>query len=138
MRNPDKWIRKAFADLIVDNNITTVWDMNVTTNGYPKEYIILSSQSKSENVLNKCGSIWDCTILIDIVTRYNGAGNTGSRLRVNDIEDELLLAVENISIEGFTKQNFYLESSDSQDSSDNTQNIYRQLLRYRMTLVDEL
>lgn len=137
-RNPDKWIRKAFADLVVNNDISTIWDMNVTGGVYPTEYILLSTQTKLDNQATKCGGQWDCTMLLDIVTRYIGAGNTGSRLRVNDIEDDLIGAVSGISIEGgFKIFNIYLESSTSLDSSDKEENIYRQLMRYRIVLNEE-
>lgn len=137
-RNPDKWIRKAFADLVVNNDISTIWDMNVTGGVYPTEYILLSTQTKLDNQITKCGGQWDCTMLLDIVTRYIGTGNTGSRLRVNDIEDALIGSVSGISIEGgFNIFNIYLESSTSLDSSDREENVYRQLMRYRIILNEE-
>lgn len=134
-RNPDKWIRKAFYDLITDKNISSVWDMNVTGGIYPNEYVLLSTQTKLDNQITKCGGQWDCTILLDIVTRYIGTGNTGSRLRVNDIEEDILMNIDELDIQGgFGVFRIELESSNSLDSSDKEENIYRQLMRYRIVL----
>lgn len=136
-RNPDKWIRKAFYDLITNNNISSVWDMNVTGGIYPPEYVLLSTQTKLDNQITKCGGQWDCTILLDIVTRYIGTGNTGSRVRVNDIEEGIMSYIDEINITGFKIFNIYLESSTSLDSSDKEENIYRQLMRYRLIVSQE-
>jgi len=136
--NPDKWIRKGFGDMIVNNNISTVWDMNVTGGIYPKEYVLMSTQTKRGVQISKCGSQWDCTILIDIVTRYVGSGNTGSRNRINDIENLILYHAGSINFEGgFTIFDMEMENSTSMDSSDKTEQIFRQLMRFRIKL-DEL
>lgn len=136
-KSPDKWIRKAFEDLIVGNNISTVWDMNVTGDVYPTEYVLLTTQTKTDNQLTKCGGQWDCTILLDIIKRYPSVGNTGSRLAVNDIEEAIISNIGLLSIDGFQLFNIQLESSTSFDNSDKDEMIYRQLMRYKIIL-DEL
>jgi len=134
IKNPDKWIRKGFAELVESNNISTIWDMNVTGGIYPKEYILLSTQTKVDTQLTKCLGQWDCTMLLDIVTRYPATGNTGSRLKVNDIEEGIIANIDGLLVTGFSIFNIQLESSTSLDSSDKDEMIYRQLMRYRIIL----
>ena len=136
-RNPDKWIRKAFAELITNNDISSVWDMDVAGGVYPTEYILLTTQTKNDNELNKCGGQWDCTILLDLVTRFVGTGNPGSRLKVNDMEELILANISSLSITGFSIFRIKLEQSTSFDVSDKEENIFRQLMRYRLIL-DEI
>lgn len=134
IRNPDKHIRKAFYDLVTVNNITTIWDMNVTGDVYPLDYIILSTQTKQDNQLSKCGGQWECSILLDLVTRFVGTGNTGSRVKVNDIEEAVIANINSLSIIGYKIFDIQLEQSTTFDNSNKGENIYRQLMRYRIVL----
>lgn len=134
IRNPDKHIRKAFYDLVTTNSITTIWDMNVTGDVYPTDYIILSTQTKLDNQLSKCGGQWECSILLDLVTRFVGTGNTGSRVKVNDMEEALIANINSLSILGYDIFDLQLEQSTTFDNSNKGENIYRQLMRYRIVL----
>lgn len=134
MKNPDKWIRKGIIGVLGINTPYRVYDMRVSGNNVPNNYIILSTQTKQEGMENKCGNGWDCTILIDIVTRFMGTSNPGNREDVNDIEEYVIQQMEGFSADGFSLFSVELESSTSLDTLTDTQNIFRQLVRYRILL----
>ena len=49
----------------------------------------MSSQTSEVNKYTKCGSAYESTILLDIITSYYGVGNTGSRLLADNILDKV-------------------------------------------------
>lgn len=134
-KNPDKWIRKGLITAF--GTTYKVYDMRVPATNYPDKYIILSTQTKTDNQLSKCGGQWDCTILLDLVTRFTSTGNPGDRVGVNDMEDYVLSKMPLFNVDGFNIFNIVLESSTSLDNLTDTLNVFRQLVRYRITL-DEL
>lgn len=131
-KSPDKWIRKGILDALGTTH--KIYDMRVPATGYPSKYIILSTQTKSDNENNKCEGQWDCTILLDLVTRYTSTGNPGDRVLVNDLEDYVLQNMLNFEVDGFTVFRIVLESSTSLDNLTDTLNVFRQLMRYRIIL----
>lgn len=130
--NPDKWIRKGIIDALA--NQYPVYDMRVPGVNYPNNYIIISTQTKTQNEISKCIGQWDCTVLLDIVTRFNGAGNPGDREIVNDMEAYVIKNMNDFIANGYRLFNIELESSTSLDTLTNTQNVFRQLVRYRILL----
>jgi len=131
-RNPDKWIRKGIIQCL--GSSAPIYDMRVTGNNYPDKYIILSTQTKQTTNATKCGSQWDCSILLDLVTRYTATSNPGDRVAVNDIEDDVIINMNNFSIENFSLFSIQIESSTSLDTLTDTMNVFRQLVRYRIIL----
>lgn len=130
--NPDKWIRKGIIDALA--NEYPIYDMRVPGDNYPDNYIIISTQTKTQNEISKCAGQWDCTILLDIVTRFNGAGNPGNREPVNDMEEYVINKMNLFNANGYGVFNIELESSTSLDTLTDTQNVFRQLVRYRILL----
>lgn len=130
--NPSKFIRKAIYDLV--NPIYPCFDMQVTGNLNPTQYIIISTQDKEDLNLNKCAHRWEVSTLIDMVCIYNGAGNVGSRVSNDDMEQAIRTLLENITITGYKVliQNF--EYPSNLDSSTATQTIYRNFLRLVLVL----
>lgn len=131
-KNPDKWIRKGIIDAMPTG--TPIYDMQVPSTKYPKEYIILSTQTKLDNENNKCSGQWDCTILLDLVSRFSGTGNPGNREVVNDLEELVISNMSGFGVQGFNVFRIVLESSRSLDTLTDTQNVFRQLVRYRIIL----
>ena len=129
-KSPDKWIRKGILDALGTTH--KIYDMRVPATGYPSKYIILSTQTKSDNENNKCSGQWDCTILLDLVTRYGSTGNPGDRVLVNDLEDYVIQNMLNFNVDGFKVFRIVLESSTSLDNLTDTLNVFRQLVRYRI------
>jgi hypothetical protein len=141
IRNPDKWIRKAISDaingMIVSGNTIPCFDVNVAGNTQPMFFVEMTTQTKIEDKFNKCKSRWDCTMLLDCITRYQSTGNIGSRVLVNDIEDEVMQQLDNLVLEnGFRVFNQTVESSTSMDMHDDTEITFRQLIRYRLIVDD--
>lgn len=130
--NPNKFIRKVIYDLI--NPVYPCFDMQVTGKLNPTQYVIISTQDKSDINANKCAHRWEVATLLDIVCIYNGAGNTGSRVVNDDMENAIRVLLENIVIPNYTVliQNF--EYPSNLDSSSSTQTVYRNFIRVVLTL----
>jgi hypothetical protein len=132
MVNPNKYVRKAIYDAIKDTY--TCYDMQVTGKTNPTQYVIISTQDKEIDKATKCGNRWISHTLLDIVCIYNGAGNVGSRVSNDDIENAILSMIENISIDGYTVLNRRYEFPSNLDSSTSTQTVYRNFIRVILTL----
>jgi len=132
MLNPSKYVRKQLFDLI--NPVYPCFDMQVTGPQNPTEYVIISTQSKEIDKSTKCGYRWISYTLLDIVTIYNGAGNPGSRLKVDDIENEIFQIIENITIPGYEVVNRRFEFPDTLENISTTQNVFRNFIRVILEL----
>ena len=101
---PDKYIRKGISDLLnnlnVDGQIIKCYDTRVTGPHIPDHYIIMSTQTAEVDKDNKCEWFWDSSILLDITTNYQRQGNTGSRLLVDNITDEVRNQMNSLSLDG--------------------------------------
>jgi len=88
--NPDKHIRKAVSDvtnnLVVSGKTIKCFDSRVTGNANLNEYVLMTAQSKDVVKNTKCEYEWEASLLIEIYTKTTSAGNSGSRLLLNDIE----------------------------------------------------
>ena len=136
---PNKWVRKAVRDAI--HNIT-VDGVDIpcfsgrASNTYDF-YTLLTTQTNTENKANKCESWWECSILIDIVTIYNGTNNPANRSFLDDITDAIRNATQNITLDvssglSVIKQN--IAEINNLDNQTDTQNVYRNLMRIEMTI----
>lgn len=137
--NPNKYLRKAFFDVLnnitVSGNVIPCFDERVTGNTVPKHYILLSTQTKSQDKYTKCADRWECDILIDITTTYPATGNTGSKLLAEDIEEAVINLEDNLTLEGgFVINGKSLVSSDSLVTIGTTTNVFRQLIRFNYFL----
>lgn len=130
--NPNKYIRKAIYDLV--NPVYPCFDMQVTGNLNPTQYVLVSTQDKEDINPNKCAHRWEVSTLLDIVCIYNGSGNTGSRVANDDMEQAIRTLLENIQIDGYNVliQNF--EYPSNLDSITSTQVVYRNFIRLVLTL----
>ena len=132
MINPNKYVRKALFDVI--STKYDCFDMQVTGNTNPTQYVIISTQDKERNKPTKCGGRWVTYTLLDIVCIYNGAGNVGSRVANDDIENSILGLIENLTVDGYTVISQELEFPSNLDSSTTTQTVYRNFIRVVLTL----
>ena len=138
--NPDKYIRKAVFDLInnvvVSSNAIKCFDTRVSNNQNITEYVLLTSQTKNVLKPNKCDYQWETSLLIEIYTKVSSAGNSGSRVFLNDIEQAVYtLLLPSISITGFDTliQNITFETQ--LETVTDTENIFRSFLRLNLTLI---
>ena len=139
--NPNKYLRKAFFDVLnnitVSGNVIKCYDERITGASVPANYILLSTQTKSQDKYTKCADRWNVDILIDIVTTYPATGNTGSKLLADDIEEQVINLEETIILSGGYKINQReLVSSDSLVTIGTTSNVFRQLIRFQYFLTN--
>lgn len=100
---PDKWIRKAVSALLdnlsVGSSIIRCYDTRVTGPTIPEKYIIMSTQTNTVDKATKCESRWESSILLDVFTQYDRQGNTGSRLEVDDIMNEVRAQMDTLVLD---------------------------------------
>lgn len=137
--NPDKYIRKAVFDLtnniVVNSKIIKCFDSRVTGNANLTEYILMTAQDKAVDKSTKCDYEWECSLLIEIYTRYSSSGNSGSRVLLNDIEQAVIdLLNPKITVIGFTNITQNIEYETSLETVTDTENIFRSFLRLNLTL----
>ncbi len=137
--NPDKWIRKAVFDatnnIVVNSKIIKTFDSRLTGNANLTEYILMTAQNKDVLKNTKCEHEWECSLLIEIYTRYSSSGNTGSRLLLNDIEQAVMDVLNpKLTIEGFTNITQNITFETSLETVTDTENIYRSFLRLNLIL----
>jgi|TARA_R110000803_G_scaffold49707_3_gene103424 hypothetical protein len=138
---PNKWVRKAVFDAInnieVDGKEIPCFDMRVPTTNKSNFYTLLTSQTNQEDKNNKCESLWESSILIDIVTIYNGVGNTGSRLAVDNITDAVRSSVQDLTLDSESGLQIMFQTVggiDNLDTVTKSQNVYRILYRIELTI----
>ena len=138
--NPDKFIRKAVFDLInnivVSSKTIKCFDTRVSNNQNITEYVLLTSQTKEVIKPNKCDYRWETSLLIEIYTKASSAGNQGSRVFLNDVEQAIYtLLLPKVTVSGFNTliQNTTFEAQ--LDTVTDTENIFRSFLRLNLTLI---
>jgi len=119
-------------NIIVNTYTIPCFDERVTGSVIEPHYILLSTQTKSQDKYTKCSDRWNCSILIDIITTYPATGNTGSKLLADDIEEQVINLENTIILGGGFKINEReLLSSDSLPTIGTTTNVFRQLIRFQ-------
>ena len=136
--NPDKFIRKAVHDLInnivVSSKIIKSFDSRVSGNANLTEYVLFTAQTKEIEKATKCGYRWECSLLLDIVTIYKGSGNTGSRVKGDDIQSEIYELIKNIEIPNYIVINRTFVFQDSLSLKTPTENIFRNFIRVELLI----
>lgn len=138
-KNPDKWIRKAVFDLtndiVVGSKKIKTFDSRVTGNTNLNEYILMTAQNKGVLKDTKCENEWEASLLIEIYTRTSSAGNLGSRVLLNDIEQAVMdLLNPKLVIQGFTNITQNITYETQLETITDTENIFRSFLRLNLTL----
>jgi len=130
--NPSKHIRKAIYDLV--NATYPCFDYQITGNKNPDTYVLMTSQSKTIDKATKCNYRWDCSLLLDIITVYKGSGNTGSRLKGDNVESAIFELIKNIEITGYEVVNRTFTFPDSLSLKTSTENVFRNFIRIELLL----
>ena len=138
---PDKYIRQAvynaINNLVVDTLTIPAFDSRVSGNIIPDHYILLSTQTSQVNQMTKCGDVWESSILIDVVTTYDGSGNTGSRLLSENILDAVRSATNNLVLDvssGLVIQKQTQDFPNDIVTITENENIFRKLMRLELTI----
>ena len=138
--NPDKFIRKAVHDqingIVVNSKIINSYDSRVTGNAKKNEYVLFTVQTKEVDKSNKCSYRWDTSMLIEIYTKSSSAGNSGSRLLLNDIEQAIYtLLSPKLDVDGFVTLTQNITFDNQLETITDTENIFRSFLRLNLTLI---
>ena len=138
---PDKYVRKAVYDavnnIVVDTLTIPAYDSRVTGNVIPQHFILMTTQTNQVNQMTKCGDVWESSILIDIVTTYDGSGNTGSRLLSDNILDAVRNATNNLVLDvasGLVVQKQIQDFPNDIVTITENENIFRKLIRLELTI----
>jgi len=140
---PDKYVRKAIWTLLggasgitVNTNTVKCYDTRVTGSTLPKYYILMTTQTNRVDEVVKCGDRWESSILLDIVTRYIGTGNTGSRLLADDIAEAVRNALEtDLTLEGgLNIIHQKLDFPNDLSSVTENENIFRKFIRVELSI----
>jgi len=138
---PDKWIRKAVFDAIDDMTIggfqIPCYDTRVTGQPIPEHYILMTTQTNQVSKNNKCEDWYESSILLDIITTYDGQGNTGSRLLADNILDSARNLTQNLTLDGGSGLVVLRQTQDfPNDISTITgnENIFRKFMRIELTI----
>lgn len=137
MKDPNLAILNAYKDSL--SNLTVggieipVYSKSAPLKNVPKKYVILSSQTKAQNK-TKCNYWYECTITVQIVTRYpNGTGDLSFAMVIGE-EVQSIIQEDGIFISDFhnveTMQNLSTEVILETD----TENIYQYLLIFNHKL----
>tara|TARA_R110001583_G_scaffold114132_1_gene264580 strand:- start:6688 stop:7122 length:435 start_codon:yes stop_codon:yes gene_type:complete len=138
---PDKYVRKAVFDavnnIVVDTLTIPAYDSRVTGNVIPQHFILMTTQTNQVNQMTKCGDVWESSILIDIVTTYDGSGNPGSRLLSDNILDAVRNATNNLVLDvssGLVVQKQIQDFPNDIVTITENENIFRKLMRLELTI----
>ena len=140
-RLPDKYIRQAvfnaINNLVVDTLTIPAFDSRVSGNVIPDHFILMTTQTSQVNQMTKCGDVWESSILIDVVTTYDGSGNTGSRLLSENILDAVRSATNNLVLDvssGLVIQKQKQDFPNDIVTITENENIFRKLMRLELTI----
>jgi hypothetical protein len=136
--NPDRYIRKAVHEkingIIVSTKLINSFDSRALN--APKEYVLLTTQSKEVEKANKCSYRWESSLLIEIYTKSTSSGNTGSRLLLNDIEQAIYtLLIPKLIVENFETLTQNITFENQLETITDTEIIFRSFLRLNLTLI---
>jgi hypothetical protein len=138
---PDKWIRKAVFDAANDMNVggvlIPVFDYRVTGDNLPEAYVLMSTQDTQVDKNNKCEWFYDSQILLDVVTAYEKAGNTGSRLSADNILDALRDKTKDLQLDGASNLEIITITQDFPSDLvgiSSNENVFRKFLRLELTI----
>lgn len=137
---PDKWVRKAVFDALAGMNVSgneiPTYDSHTTTES-PDFYVLMTTQTNNEEGFTKCGSRWASSILLDVITRYQGSGNTGSRLLADEIAEEARSRTENLTLDVLSGLTIKIQNTNFPNditTNTGTESIFRKFIRLELTI----
>ena len=138
---PDKYVRKAVYDavnnIVVDTLTIPAYDSRVSGNVIPQHFILMTTQTNQVNQMTKCGDVWESSILIDIVTTYDGSGNAGSRLLADNILNNVRSYTNNLTLlpsSGLVVQKQTQDFPNDIVTITDNENVFRKLMRLELTI----
>ena len=136
---PDKWIRKAIYDainnMVVDGINIPCYDTRVVANGGKNHYILMTTQTSDVSKLTKCENSYESSILLDIITSYDGAGNVGSRLLADNILDKARELTDTLVLDVSSGLNILRQTQSFPNdlaTITDTENVFRKFMRIEL------
>tara|TARA_R110000787_G_scaffold836_1_gene3049 strand:- start:28 stop:552 length:525 start_codon:yes stop_codon:yes gene_type:complete len=114
------------------------YDSRVPTNGNKTHYVLMTTQTNRVSKTNKCEDMYESSILLDVVTIYNGSGNTGSRVLADNILDKVRDLTNNLVLDVSSNLVVQRQTQDFPNdlvSVTKNQNVFRKLMRLELTIV---
>lgn len=137
MKDPNLDILNAYKSALANLNVggvsIPVYSKTAPLKNVPKKYVILSSQTKLQNE-TKCGYWYECTMTVQIVTRYpNGTGDLSFAMVIGGE------VAERIQVDGITLVDFYNVETIQLLSNEviletDTENVFQYLLIFQHKL----
>jgi len=136
---PDKWVRKAvydaINDMVVDGIEIPCYDTRVVANGGTNHYVLMNTQTNTVDKATKCENSYESSILLDIVTSYDGAGNTGSRLLADNISDKVRELTDDLTLDVASGLTILRQTQDFPNdiaTITDTENVFRKFVRLEL------
>lgn len=132
---PSKYVRKSLYQLITGLGYAC-FDSKVPAVDMPSNYVLLSTQNHDVNESVKCSYLWESEILLDIVTRHTSIGNTGNRVTVDDMTENIVnaLSTKLILDNGLKVIKQDLTFNNDLTNTYNNQIVHRKLLRVKLLI----
>ena len=114
------------------------YDTRVTANGGKNHYVLMTTQTNTVNKDTKCDNSWESSILLDIVTSFSGAGNTGSRLLADSILDKVRELTDVLVLDANSGLKIITQTQDFPNDLSTittTENIFRKFMRIELFIV---
>lgn len=111
------------------------YDVRVTANGGKAHYILMHSQTNVVNKYTKCEYAYESTILIEVVTSYDTAGNPSLSLLADNILDKVRQLTNNLTLDIESGLTIHRQTQDFPTSNSiitDTENIYRTFMRLEL------
>jgi hypothetical protein len=125
--------KDALANLIIGDLEIPVYSKSAPLKNVPKKYVILSSQTKAQNK-TKCNYWYECTMTVQIVTRYpNGTGDLSFAMVIGEEIAEIIqeIGIDFVDFHNIeTMQNLSTEVILETD----TENIFQYILIFNHKL----
>lgn len=132
LNNPNKHIRKAIFNAV--SSSYPIFDSQVPNSNTSARYCIMSSQSKQIDKANKCDYYWETEILLQLIDIYKMPGNSGSRVAIDDMENDIFALISPITIDGYSVITRNYDFPDNLDNVTDTQIVYRNYIRLSLLL----
>lgn len=137
MINPDKYLRKYYKAQLADLGIP-VFNKRVPVDiAIPLEYVIISTQTKTTTNTTKCGREFDCTVLLDVISKQ--PKGLADFAKVDDYEQTISDKLAKFGVVDYTPiriMNSEITMSDTDDMETDTETIVRKLIRLRHIVRD--
>lgn len=130
MKNPDKYIRAAYASAISNATGLPVYDSGIpiSVDDLPDKYYLIGTQTKNPTAASKYGWEWMCTVELHCVFVNSKGYSSGAT--VDDMEEPVLSIGRSLSVPEFRSIQTNFIDSIRLDMETQTNTINRKIVIY--------